>query len=194
MLSIIEENHSYTQMRDQMPYLWSLAQQYGYATNWTALTHPSLPNYLAIVGGSTFGVTDDQEPFAHPIDAETVFDQALNVGKRARLWAESMPANCYLTNASRYGVRHNPWTYFTPSRARCNSYDVPARSFMTVAANNRLPAAGMLIPNGCNDGHDCSLATADGWLKARLPTVLGSDDFTSGRLVVVVTADEDDHS
>ena len=192
VLSIIEENHSYTQMSNQMPYLWSLAQRYGYATDWTAIRHPSLPNYLAIVGGSTFGVTDDNDPVDHPINAVTVFDQAIDAGKRARLWAESMPANCYPVSASLYAVKHNPWAYFTPSQTRCNSFDVPAGSFLHAAANNGLPAVGMLVPNLCNDAHDCPLATADNWLKARLPTVLQSSDFTSGRLAVVVTADEDD--
>jgi hypothetical protein len=52
----------------------------------------------------------------------------------------------------------------------------------------------MLVPNKCNDAHDCTLTVADNWLKARLPAVLASDDFTSGRLAVVVTADEDDQS
>jgi len=49
----------------------------------------------------------------------------------------------------------------------------------------------MLIPNQCNDAHDCSLGTADGWLKNRLPNILASSDFTSGKLAVVVTADGD---
>ena len=66
---------------------------------------------------------------------------------------------------------------------------------MTDARANALPAAGLLVPNKCNDAHDttlgCDLTTADQWLKDRLPTVLASDDFTSGRLAVVVTADED---
>ncbi|MBA3783853.1 MAG: phosphoesterase, partial [Nocardioides sp.] len=65
VLTIIEENHSYAQMKAGMPYLFSLSKKYGYASNWTAITHPSLPNYLAMTGGSTFGVTDDSAPSAN---------------------------------------------------------------------------------------------------------------------------------
>src|SRR4051794_32932992 len=56
VLVFIVENHSFDQMRTQMPYTFSLAEQYGYTTAYHALTHPSLGNYIAIAGGSTFGI------------------------------------------------------------------------------------------------------------------------------------------
>ncbi len=62
VLTIIEENHSLAQMQAGMPYLYGMAQRYAYADNWTAETHPSFPNYLALAGGSTFAVTDDADP------------------------------------------------------------------------------------------------------------------------------------
>jgi hypothetical protein len=192
LLVVMEENHSLSEMRSGMPYLWSLAKKYGYASDYTAITHPSLPNYLAIAGGSTFGVTDDDNPSAHPINAPSVFDSAVAAGETARVYAESMPSNCALTNSLPYMVHHNPWAYFTPGRSNCDRYDVPESSLLSDASHNRLPTAGMVIPNACDDAHSCSLSTADSWLKARLPTVLSSTDFTSGRLCVVVTADEDD--
>src|SRR3954452_5689756 len=66
------------------------------------------------------------------------------------------------------------------------------RRFSADARANALPNVGFLIPNLCHDAHDCSLATADAFLRKKLPSVLASRDFTSGRLTVVVTADEDD--
>src|SRR5690242_19624693 len=75
VLVFIEENHSLSQMESSMPFVYGLAQQYAYATNYTAIRHPSLPNYLAIAGGSTFGVTDDNDPSAHRIRGNSVFDQ-----------------------------------------------------------------------------------------------------------------------
>lgn len=195
----MEENHSFTQMRTQMPYLASLARTYAFAKNYTAITHPSLPNYLALVGGSTFGVRDDNPPSYHPISRRSVFDQALNVGKTATAYAESMPSNCALAAAATYAVKHNPWAYFVNSRARCRRHDVPLGRPRIGAlhhdiARATLPNVGLVIPNICHDAHDCSLATADGWLHAWLPRVLGGRDFTSGRLTVVVTADEDDYN
>lgn len=59
-------------MRSQLPYLSSLATKYAYATNYTAITHPSLPNYLALAGGSTFGVKDDSPPASHKIPARSM--------------------------------------------------------------------------------------------------------------------------
>lgn len=201
VLVVIEENHSYDQMKSGMPYLFGLSETYGYAAHWSAITHPSLPNYLAIAGGSTFGIVDDRNPAAHSANvgsARSVFDQALDIGKTARTYAESMPSTCSLESyppvVPAYAVRHNPWTYFAGSRSRCRVNDVPLSGFGDAARSNSLPNVGFLIPNLCHDAHSCSLTRADAFLKKTLPGVLSSRDFASGRLVVVVTADEDDKS
>jgi phosphatidylinositol-3-phosphatase len=199
VLVVIEENHSYAQMRAGMPFLAALSDTYGYATHWTAITHPSEPNYLAITGGSTFGITDDKPPAAHAAQmrgATSVFDQALESGRTAATYAESMPANCSLDDSSdgvpTYAVRHNPWAYFPAGRHGCLADDENLRQFGRDAAGNALPHVGFLIPDLRNDGHDGSLGTADHWLEDHLAPVLDSRDFTSGKLVVIVTADEDD--
>src|SRR5215472_13249610 len=60
ILVIMEENHGTAEVfPDGMPYLWHLARRYGYASDWSAITHPSLPNYLAIFGGSAFNDPQD---------------------------------------------------------------------------------------------------------------------------------------
>ena len=65
VLVFVVENHSLDQMRTEMPYTFSLAERYGYTTSYRALTHPSLGNYIAMAGGSTFGIVDDRNPVAH---------------------------------------------------------------------------------------------------------------------------------
>lgn len=201
VLLIVEENHSAGAAMAGMPYLASLAKTYGYTTAYHANAHPSLPNYLALAGGSTFGVTDDGPPSQHPLHGASVFDQALALGRTARTYAESMPSNCRLTSYGRYAVRHNPWTYFADSRSRagCARHDVPAGTpkagaFRDDVARGTLPNVGMLIPNMCNDGHDCPLSTADGWLRGWLPIVMNGPDYKAGRLAIVVTFDEDDYA
>ena len=199
---VIEENHSYDQMKQGMPFLAGLSSKYGYATHWTALAHPSLPNYLGIAGGSTFGILDDRSPAAHTADiasATSVFDQALAAGKTAGTYAETMPKNCHVydfpdraAGTPRYAVRHNPWVYFSGGRSGCEAHDTDLAPFAGDAATNALPNVGFLIPDLEHDAHDASLATADSWLERQLRPVLSSSDFTSGKLVVVVTADEDD--
>jgi phosphatidylinositol-3-phosphatase len=140
------------------------------------VTHPSLPNYLAIGGGSTFAVTDDNAPSAHPISGASVFGQTLTAGKPARLYAETMPSNCDLTDSGSYAVKHNEWAYFNDAteRSGCTANDVPMGT--TTSGNlisdinaGRLPVTGQMTPNLCNDAHDCSLATADTWLNGWVP-------------------------
>lgn len=204
VLVVIEENHTLEQMREGMPYLAQLSTAYGYATHWTAITHPSLPNYLAIAGGTTYGITDDRSPASHVddiADAPSVFDQAITAGKTARTYAESMPRNCHVYDypdradgTPTYAVRHNPWTYFSVGRDDCVNDDVDLKRFADDATSDDLPNVGFIVPDLTHDGHDGSLAAADAWLKQQLAPVLASDDFRTGRLVVVVTADEDDRS
>jgi phospholipase C len=201
VLTIVLENHSASQAVSQMPYLRQLGMQYGYTTDYRANAHPSLPNYLALAGGSTYGVTDDAGPAAHPIRGMSVFDQAVARGRTAKTYAESMPAACALGNVGQYVPRHNPWTYFADasSRASCKRWDVPAGTpgggaLRTDIRNGALPNVGLLIPNMCHDGHDCPLSTADGWLHGWLPIVMAGPDYKAGRLAIVVTFDEDDYS
>jgi hypothetical protein len=199
VMVIIEENHSLDQMKTGMPYLYSQAVRYGHATNYTAITHPSLPNYLAIAAGDTFGVTDDSAPSVHPIAGKTALGEALAKGLKVRSYAESMTTNCSLTSFGAYAVKHNPWAYFTDERAACNSYDkssgtVSAGNMRTTIASGALAKITLVTPNLCNDAHDCSLATADIWFRNWMTLIYASPDWKTGKLAVVVTADEDNGS
>ena len=112
-----------------------------------------------------------------------------------------MPQNCHVyddpdkaVGVPKYAVRHNPWVYFTGGRDDCLTNDVSLDTFAADATADELTDIGLLVPDLDHDAHDGSLASADAWLEEQLSPVLASDDFTSGRLVVVVTADEDDRS
>ena len=52
----------------------------------------------------------------------------------------------------------------------------------------------MVVPDLCHDAHNCPLATADAWMRQEIGLAMSGPDFRAGRLVVVVTADEDDGS
>jgi len=199
VLVVVEENHSASSAVQQMPYLAALADAYGQSTDYRAVAHPSLPNYLAITGGSTYGVTDDNAPASHPITEADVFDNAVTAGHTAKTYAESMPAPCTREPAGRYAVKHNAWAYFADPTARdnCQRFDVPAGTtaagpLRTDIDAGALPTVGELIPDLCNDGHDCSLGTADNWLRQWLPVLMAGPDYRSGNLAIVVTFDEDD--
>jgi hypothetical protein len=199
VLTVVEENHSLAQMQVGMPYLFAQAQQYGYADHYTAITHPSLPNYLALAGGSTFGIIDDLSPSNHPLTGPNVFGQAIGAGLTAKSYQESMPGNCSTSSSGRYAVRHNPWAYWTDDRANCMVNDVPSGTSSSGPLHDdivggALPNVGELTPNLDNDAHDGSLATADAWLQGWLQLIYASPDWNSGHLAVIVTADEDDRS
>ncbi|GAB2974971.1 alkaline phosphatase family protein [Nocardioides montaniterrae] len=194
VLVFVVENHSMAEMRAGMPWVYRLAKRYGHTTAYHAVTHPSLPNYLAMAGGSTFGIRDDLSPASHPLSGRSVFGRTLAAGRRAKVYAESMPTTCALDPSGRYAVKHNAWAYFTAARRGCRRFDVPLKAYAADVTNGRLPNVGFVIPNLCSDAHDCSLSVADSWLKAKVGRALAGPDFTSGRLAIVITADEDDHS
>jgi acid phosphatase len=190
----VVENHSLAQMRAGMPRTYAFATRHGYATRYYAIRHPSLPNYLAIAAGSTMGVADDADPSAHRLTGNNVFRQALRAGRTAKVYADAMPRRCALTDHGTYAVRHNPWTYFAApaDRAACRRYDVPVTRLAADAAAGALPNVGFVIPDLIHDAHDGSLSQADRWISSRIRRLTAGPDWRSGRLAIVVTADEDD--
>ncbi|TXN32893.1 phosphoesterase [Lacisediminihabitans profunda] len=196
VLVIVVENHSLDQMTAQMTYTFGLATTFGYATRYAAIRHPSLPNYIALVGGQTYGITDDASPSANEIrSGASVFGQAIAAGKTAALFAEGMPGNCALANGGdHYAVKHNPWAYFAAERSLCGRYDVPIGGLGATIAAGTLPTVGMVLPNLCNDAHDCPLGTADTWIRGWMEKLFAGPDWASGHLAVLITADENDDS
>ncbi|HYS43648.1 MAG TPA: alkaline phosphatase family protein [Geobacteraceae bacterium] len=202
---ILEENHNRTQAEAGMPYLVSLENQFGKATGYNAITHPSLPNYLAIWGGSTFGVTSDCSVGSSGCipSPPSAWGQALAAGSTAKAYQESMTSNCQTGGSGSYAPRHGPWPYWTDSteRAGCNANDVPMGT--TVSGNllndinsGSLPVTGEMTPNLCNDAHDScggdALAHADAWLQGWVPKLMAGPDYQAGNLTIIVTFDEGD--
>jgi hypothetical protein len=199
LLVVVLENHAPDDVARDMPTLSASGARYGEATSYYALTHPSLPNYLSIAGGTTFGVRDDKGPGKHPLPGGSVFGQAVPGRTTARTYAEGMSEPCQRSNDGRYAVRHNPWVYFPAERAACKRDDVPAGTPAAGAlqadlAGGRMPTFSLLVPDVCNDAHDCDLATADRWLASWLKAVEAAPEWRTGGLAVFVTFDEDDHS
>jgi acid phosphatase len=196
VLVIMEENHSQGQVLPSgMPYLQTLASQFGQATQWSDISHPSLPNYLSIVGGSAFGVSSDCAPSECPVSGRSVFSSALAAGKSARVYQESMTANCEASYDGDYDVNHNPWAYFKAEAAVCQAQDVPAGTttggaLLSDVQSGSLPTVGLLSPNLQHDAHNGTLAQADSWLKGWMPVLMSGPDWQAGRLGIVVTFDE----
>ena len=193
LLVVVVENHSLAQMRAGMPFTYGLARRYGYATQYRASGYPSLPNYLVIASGRTHGVRDDGPPAQHRLSGATVFGRALEAGRTAAVYADGMTQPCQASSQGRYAVKHNPWPYFVDERSSCRKHGLPLTALWPAVTSGSLPDAGLVVPDLCHDAHDCPLATADRWVERLVTRLQTGPDWRSGRLVVVLTADEDDH-
>lgn len=167
----------------QMPYLQSLANAYGTATNYWALNYPSLPNYIRLTSGqvpSNIAGKDCLPSGSCTTNVPSIFGQ---LNGNWRVWAESMPSPCYKQNTTLYAPRHTAAPYYT-SLSGCLTWDVPLPATPTVTA-----AFTLVTPNLCHDAHNCSAGTADTWLKGWLPKITGQTAYTSGATLIEVTFD-----
>jgi phosphatidylinositol-3-phosphatase len=189
---IVMENEESTSLigNASAPYINGLANSYGLATQYYGVSHPSLPNYLALTAGSTFGITSDCENCF--LNQTNLADQIEASGRTWRAYMESMPSPCDLTDTGTYGMWHNPWLYYNDIRTnttRCNAGVVPYTHFATDLATSNPPNFMWVTPNLCSDMHDCSIATGDNWLKQQVPVILNSAAYRNGG-VLFITWDE----
>lgn len=200
LLVIIEENEGAGSITAfSAPYMWSMEHTYGYATDFSAVGFPSLPNYLAIAGGSTFGIHADGPPSEYQQDAPSVFGQAIKAGHTADTYAESAVGSCDMLGTKLYAVHHNPQLYFTPAneRADCKADNLgftgTSGAFASAVTKGTLPNVGMLIPNLTVDGHtpggSAGIKNSDAWLQKQLPIIMAGADYKAGRLAIVITWD-----
>ncbi len=167
----------------------ALARRYATLTRYDAVEHPSLPNYLALVSGSTQGISSDCTDCI--VDARSLADTLAAAGKTWKTYAEDLPyAGFTGASAGRYAKKHDPFLYFrdvTGSRARRDRV-VPLTDLGRDLARRRLPDFSLVIPNLCNDMHDCSVATGDAWLATYVVPLVHSPGLRGG--VVFVVFDE----
>jgi acid phosphatase len=166
------------------PYTAQLGRTYGEALDYHAVAHPSLPNYLALTSGSTWGVTDDGY---HRLPEAGLGSELTQAGVSWRAYMEGMTGTC-LTSPYPYALKHDPFAYYGGA---CPPNVVPlTRLAADLAAPPRLV---WITPGLCHDGHDCSTGVADAWLASILPAIFASAAWRDGG-VLFLTWDEDDGS
>lgn len=166
-------------------YTSSLAKRYALLTNYHAVSHPSLPNYLALTSGSTWGIRDDG---FHPLPAGGIGTQLASAGVSWRAYMEGMSVDC-LRNGGGYAVKHDPFVYYG---AACPPNVVPFDQ-LRVDLASQTPQFVWISPNLCNDTHDCPLETGDTWLGSTVPQILASPAWKQSGVLFIVW-DEDDNS
>lgn len=174
---IVMENEGYSDVIGQRstPYINSLAARYALATRSFAVSHPSLPNYLALTGGSTFGITDDCTDCSVPGGGLAGQLQAKNISWRA--YMEGIPRPCYMGgSAGDYAKKHDPFVYFRQiahNPSACAKIVGLGRLYGDERAR-RLPRFVWITPNLCHDMHDCNTATGDKFLRGLVPSLLSA--------------------
>lgn len=182
---IVMENRSYDQALAG-PFTASLAAQYGVATNYHGVSHPSLPNYLALTSGSTWGVADDGY---HPLPATGLGRQLTQAGITWRAYMEGMSGTCF-SSPYPYALKHDPFPYYG---SRCPAEVVPFSRFSGDLARGDVARFVWITPGLCNDGHDCSTAVADRFLSQLVPEIMGTPAFQQNGLLFI-TWDEGEDS
>jgi hypothetical protein len=155
------------------PYLDALARRYGFATQSYAITHPSLPNYLALTSGSTNGVSSDCTDCA--VRARNIVDQFDAAGISWRAYLEDYPGGCFSgAGGGGYAKKHDPFIYYDDiagSARRCRHL-VGFSALSGDLRAGRLPTFAWITPNLCDDTHDCPVAAGDRFLAATVPALL----------------------
>jgi hypothetical protein len=173
---IVMENRDYATAISGS-YTKKLAGQYAVATNYHGVAHPSLPNYLAIISGSTWGINDDG---FHALPAGGLGAQLTAAGISWRAYMEGMTADC-LRSGYPYALKHNPFPYFGSA---CPPEVVPFSRFDADMAGD-VPRFVWITPDLCHDGHDCPTAVADRWLQQIVPKILATSAWQDDGLLLI---------
>ncbi len=187
---VMEENHSFSDIignTSEAPYFNQLASEGALLTSSYAITHPSEPNYLALFGGSTFGLSSDKCPVSEGSTAN-LGSELLAAGDTFKGYSEGLPSTGSTTCTSgAYARKHSPWINFSnvPS-----SDSVPFTSFPTNYSS--LPTLSFVIPNLDDDMHDGTISQADTWLNDKLSAY--ATWAQSNNSLLIVTWDEDDYT
>src|SRR6184192_3108333 len=192
---VIGENSAYssTYNSSNMPYLTSLANQYGLSTKYWADTHPSIGNYEVMTAGQIFTNNDSATPSSMPLSGDNIALEVQKAGKTCKDYVET-GMGCGAVHSGNYIVRHDPLQYFTNINTEKANF-VCFSQFATDLANKALPNLSWLSPNGCDDAHDCSVGTFDNWLKTEIGPLLASSYFQpGGDGLLIITWDENDKS
>jgi len=193
---VVEENHNYGDVvgNASMPYLNSLINQYGLATNYYANGHPSVPNYFMMTTGKTLTIIDQVTPETFPVSDDNVVRELLAAGKTWKSYAEDLPSVGYTGgDTGKYAVRHNPLAYMTDVQNDTAQKQnlVPFSEFAADLPTANLPDYSFIVPSLCDDAHDCPASTADSWLKANIGPLIASPVFQKDGVLVIVFDEAD---
>jgi phosphatidylinositol-3-phosphatase len=186
----VMENHSLGQIRGnrRAPFLNRMARRYRIATRFYAPRHPSLPNYLAMISGSTQGCASDgcKGGYGGPTLARQL--SARGLGWQG--FFEGLPRRGYAgDDRGNYIRHHNPFVYFrsVTSHPRQRRHLRKMRALRP--SLRRPPALSFIVPNNAHNMHDGSIRAGDRWLSRWVSRVQRSHAYRRHG-VIIITWDE----
>ncbi len=208
---IMMENSNYDQIigNTNAPHINALAQRYGLATSYYGVTHPSEPNYVALVGGSYYGIQDDAPYTTHQISNPSLADQLTKAGLSWKTYQQSMPSVGYTgttypssTNVL-YASKHNPFMNFTSivNNPKQLANSVPLDPYLQSDLHSGdVPNFSLIVPDQCHDMHgtsSCSdfntnIQVGDAYVQSLVDQIKDARFWSHGNNAIVVTWDEND--
>jgi phosphatidylinositol-3-phosphatase len=181
------ENHGLRQIlgNPQAPFLNRMARRHQVATRFYAPSHPSLPNYLALISGSTQGCSSDHCRGAY--GGPTLARQLTRHGYRWQGFFQGMPRRGYLGGDYRGYVRHhNPFVYFTTVTSKPRQRRHLRRLRALAHSLRRAPALSFIVPNNSHNMHSGSIRAGDTWLAHWVSRVQRSPAYRRGGTIIIV--------
>src|SRR5437899_4610457 len=186
LVVVLMENKNLNEVYGPAPYMTQLADQYSFSQGWSSITNPSQPNYIALLGASTFGVGGDGN---HPnLNHPTLVDLIETSGHTWNAIAEGSGSGCSI-NPDR-GEDHFPflsYTTLTGNSARCATPHSGGPTDV-VAALNAGTNFIWFTPNDGHNMHDNSVASGDSWLQSWVPGLLSA--MAGKHAALFITYDE----
>lgn len=215
---IMMENHSVQSLTPQdTPYIHRLMQQYGTDSAYYGVTHVSLPNYVALLSGRTFGTHSDnptqifpgpnlaEQLQAHHISWQAVMQSDPSAGYQGNWYPDNLPTSAHPATPppnALYAKKHNPFALF--------KHFNPVHHIATLSTlhqellSKSVPKFVWITPNLCHDMHgqvvgpgatcpethpNLLLRNGDKFLAQWVPAIMHSKAWTPGS-VIFITWDE----
>jgi YVTN family beta-propeller protein len=182
----------------QAPYMNSLLPHASLLGDFFAEEHPSDGNYLALAGGSTFGVPLDDPAEENPlytIGARNIADLVDAAHETWKGYLQSAAGPCDDTVHGYYWNDDLPMMYFADVRERpayCAAHLVPLASLATdLKRASTTPNFAWVSPDDCSDMESCGIRAGDDFLRAELGLIMRSPAWTRQRSLAIITFDED---
>jgi hypothetical protein len=172
---MVLENRSYEEVigSANAPYINGLARRGALATRYYAIAHPSLPNYIALTGGSEFGITRDCA--ACQVDGTNIVGQLDTAGRTWKAYFEDLDSNRRPgPTTQRYNPHYNPFVYYETVRGVDSNRDrvVGFQALRSDLHGGRVADFIWIAPGVRHDGHNSSLRAADRYASRLVPQVL----------------------